>query len=581
MPTFKRTVSILLCIIMLTGCSVGQAAPPAGQATSVPADTALSGASEVVCATSHTETTEASATPTAEPTQAPTATPVPAPILWIDPALEPAITEPLLKAADILGIKQTAARYQAGVVVAPSTGITLATWVYALVAPFPTIPDEITYTQLRDYWSGSAKALSALTGDDMPPTLFVTKQTLAALKTLIGEPSDKTAIQVADAEKLVDLAWAARPHALAVVPFDALEPRWKVLRIDGLSLLDKEMDPAAWPLTLSIGIDGLQADKLLEAVLAAKAPQTNRDTSEMTVLMMSGVTALVRSIAYKMENMGILYPGELISATLASADLTHISNEIPFTDQCPYPNPVQEDLVFCSSPKYIDLLRSVGTDIVELTGNHFQDYGDAATLQTVEMYKQEGWPYYGGGANLAEASRAITLTSNGNTFSFIGCNPVGPSYAWATKDHPGAAPCNYDFMHAELKKMAATVDVPVATFQYDEIYMYEATAQQEIDFRGMADAGAKIVSGSQAHHPQAIEFYKGAFIHYGLGNLFFDQMQTLGTRQEFVDRHVIYKGRHISTELLTFMLEDYSQPRPMTPAERAELLNSVFEASGW
>ncbi|MGB9879350.1 MAG: hypothetical protein ACPLRM_01185, partial [Anaerolineae bacterium] len=61
----------------------------------------------------------------------------------------------------------------------------------------------------------------------------------------------------------------------------------------------------------------------------------------------------------------------------------------------------------------------------------------------------------------------------------------------------------------------------------------------------------------------------------------FDQMWSLGTRQEIVDRHVIYNGRHIATELLTFMLEDYSQPRPMTTEERKELLQAVFKASGW
>ena len=70
-------------------------------------------------------------------------------------------------------------------------------------------------------------------------------------------------------------------------------------------------------------------------------------------------------------------------------------------------------------------------------------------------------------------------------------------------------------------------------------------------------------------------------MHYGLGNLFFDQMQTLGTRQEIVDRHVLYRGRHLSTQLFTFLLEDYSQPRPMTPAERRQLLTSVFAASRW
>ncbi|MDP3184887.1 MAG: CapA family protein, partial [Anaerolineales bacterium] len=91
------------------------------------------------------------------------------------------------------------------------------------------------------------------------------------------------------------------------------------------------------------------------------------------------------------------------------------------------------------------------------------------------------------------------------------------------------------------------------------------------------------VNGSQAHLPQAMEFYDGAFIHYGLGNLFFDQMDipVAGTRREFIDRQIFYAGKYISTELLTAMLEDYARPRPMTASERTQFLQDIFSASGW
>ena len=74
-----------------------------------------------------------------------------------------------------------------------------------------------------------------------------------------------------------------------------------------------------------------------------------------------------------------------------------------------------------------------------------------------------------------------------------------------------------------------------------------------------------------------------SLIHYGLGNLFFDQMDypVVGTRREFLDRHVFYKGKHISTELMTAMLENYARPRPMTIDERQTFLQDIFTASGW
>ena len=103
-----------------------------------------------------------------------------------------------------------------------------------------------------------------------------------------------------------------------------------------------------------------------------------------------------------------------------------------------------------------------------------------------------------------------------------------------------------------------------------------ASTTQMKDFREMVDAGAVIVSGSQSHVPMSMEIYHQAFIHYGLGNLFFDQMDSIINRQEFLDRHIFYDGRYIGTELMTAMLENYAQPRPMTPSERASLLEDAF-----
>jgi poly-gamma-glutamate capsule biosynthesis protein CapA/YwtB (metallophosphatase superfamily) len=123
--------------------------------------------------------------------------------------------------------------------------------------------------------------------------------------------------------------------------------------------------------------------------------------------------------------------------------------------------------------------------------------------------------------------------------------------------------------------------VVVFTYQWAESYTPIPGQAQKDGFRAAADAGAAIVSGSQAHQPQAMEFWNGSFVHYGLGNLFFDQMASTAVRQEVLDRHVIYDGRYISTELLTTFLEDYSQPRPMTSEERAEFLAGIFHASGW
>ena len=137
-------------------------------------------------------------------------------------------------------------------------------------------------------------------------------------------------------------------------------------------------------------------------------------------------------------------------------------------------------------------------------------------------------------------------------------------------------------MHSEVARLKAAGYQVISTFQHFEYYTYEAQPNQIADLQGMAQAGAAIVSGSQAHQPQAMEFFNGGFIHYGLGNLFFDQYYMgLPTSQGFLDRHVFYDGRYVSIELIGIRFIDYARPRLMTAEERVELLQAVYAASGW
>jgi len=123
----------------------------------------------------------------------------------------------------------------------------------------------------------------------------------------------------------------------------------------------------------------------------------------------------------------------------------------------------------------------------------------------------------------------------------------------------------------------------IATFQYYEDYFKSAPQSMKKDFRKMADAGAVIVNGSQAHLAKELEIYNSTLIHYGLGNLFFDQMTIFvngkaitETRNEFIQRHVFYNGKYLSTQLLTAVLEDFAKPRPMTLEERQAFLEEIF-----
>ena len=519
-------------------------------------------------------------TPEPTPTPAPSATPTTAPTtVWIDPAIPGEVRQAIALPAGYIAAGDGPA---AALRIHPGAGEPLVQWVYALTARFPTVIDGLTLDQLRAAWRGPPPAAMGA------QPILLDQATLEAFSILWEAPAAGATL-VLPSEELLDYAWA-HPGSLALVPFEALDPRWKVLAVEGQSPLWKAFDPAAYALTLPVAIEGEsgRAQALAEA-LRGNVPSTNRDAGKLTTVVMTGVTALVRATAWTMEQKGLTYPARDIGAWLSEADLTHISNEIAFSPDCPAPDPSQEALRFCSDPRYIQLLENVGTDVIELTGNHMQDWGSAAMLFTLELYRQKGWKVFGGGANLSQARQPALVEHNGNKLAFLGCNPAGPESDYATDTRPGSLPCDYEWMHAEAARLRAQGFLPIATFQYFEYYTMPPRPWQERDFKGMIDAGAVIVSGSQAHHPQALAFEKGALIHYGLGNLFFDQMNYInpfdqavpGTRWETIDRHVFYSGRHISTELLTAMLEDYARPRPMTAEERTAFLTQLFAESGW
>jgi poly-gamma-glutamate synthesis protein (capsule biosynthesis protein) len=446
-------------------------------------------------------------------------------------------------------------------------------WVYALVSPFSTTIQGVSKDDLL--WSWQGQAVGPFAGQP----LLMDQNTYELFSALWG-PAAPGSVSVIAIEDLMNYAWSHQP-AWAIVPFEALEPRWKALSINGVSPIHRDFNPEMYPLNVPISWTGdPEAVELIRANLPVSL--SNYDPQKITVVAMTGVTALVRATAFTMEQQGITYPGQDVRNWLLSADITHISNEVPFAENCPDPDPVQADVRFCSRDAYIALLEDVGTDVLELTGDHFQDWGTEAMLHTLDMYQQRGWLYYGGGTDLADARKALLIENNGNRIAFIGCNAKGGSFAQASDTSPGAVACDMDWMVQEISRLKQEGYLVIATFQHHEYYSYAAEPDQHRDFRQIAEAGAVIVSGSQAHQPQGMEFLNGAFIHYGLGNLFFDQYSLCpACREGLIDRHVFYDGRYISTELLPILFIDYARPRPMTIDEANSLLQILFAASGW
>lgn len=556
----------LVFVLLLAGCSLAPAptAAPAAQETSAGYDPATRPPTPLVTPGDPvtTATADQSATPTTSP---PTGTPTPTP--WIV-SVEPGVPEDVVAAAQEV-LEAAGGRFvwsesgEGDVTLVLEGGQPLARWIYAVAVPFATVEDGVSLDELRSGWA---------TGAGRRPVL--TAQTSALLEGAWG-PGEAQIVSPADRAGAL---WQQRP-AWSLVPFHRLTPDLKVWRVDGVSPLDADFDPAAYPFAVQVGAAG-DGEAVAAFVEAWSGPTANREPAKMTRVAMTGVTALVRATAYQMEIRSILYPGEEVAPVLQAADIAHVSNEVSFVPSCPPPHYVG-DPVFCSDPRYLELLVHLGVDVVELTGNHLNDWGAHYTPGSLDLYEEAGMLTFGGGRNLEEAWEPALFEHNGNRIAFVGCNPVGPAGGWATAERAGALPCDYEAFKEQIRDLREEGYLVIATQQYQELYHYAPSAQQRADFRVLAEAGAAAVSGSQGHHVQGFDFHQGAFIHYGLGNLFFDQMDRLGTRQTLVDTYVVYDGRLLSVEAWTGLIENYARPRRMTAEERAQLLQILFKASGW
>lgn len=383
----------------------------------------------------------------------------------------------------------------------------------------------------------------------------------SAVENLILTPS--VAEQISANENIVQVnldvlrtrLWQSR-HLFTMLPLSEITLDYRILLVDEMPILEQS---ATYPFA--------------------------GDSSQLTRFTLSGVTALTRNTRVALDENGIEWAVEAIQPYVTSSDFFHMSNEVSFVETCPQSNAtlLGGSSSFCSNPSHFDLFNLLEVDVVELTGNHNNDYGYPAYEQTLEFYRNNQIEIVGGGQTIDDARMPYMMNHNGNTIALVACNASGPYYALASDDESalggirgGATNCDMAWLEATLPNLAQAVDVVIVSVQYVEVEDYLPLESQQFDFRRIANLGADVVIGSQAHKPQTFEFYptrrgETAFIHYGLGNLFFDQ-PFWGNQRFFLDTLYIYDGQLRGIELFTGIIDDLARPRLMTADERQNFM---------
>ncbi|HEU0029969.1 MAG TPA: CapA family protein [Kofleriaceae bacterium] len=418
-------------------------------------------------------------------------------------------------------------------------------WRYAVIAPLYSATEDVTLGELQAMWQGQSKAKIQLAA---------TAETQAAVSTLLG--AGKPTTLAPDARPTIDdTHWA-------IVPAHELIPAWTVVSVDGKHPLDPAPNALAVPLC---------APK-------KQGIARNIDPGKLTILAMTGTTAITRGMAKLINEKGVLYPlssKPSIEPWFATADLVHISNEVSFVPNC---NAGEEarTMDFCSKESYMELLEKSHTKIIEMTGSHLDDYGFKWIPYTLDMYAKRGWIWFGGGRDQHDAVTPKILEHHGNKLAFVGCNSVWTSERYVKKG-PGPAICDWDRIRWQLGDLRRRGYVPIASIQHEEVYHYDPPAQLVYDLRKLAEAGAVFVLGSQAHSPHPWEMHYGAFLHYGPGNLYFD-LGSEKVRDAAQDKLYIHAGKLLAVNRLYIRNEERGRPRILTDKERAWFLKNQLAA---
>jgi len=421
------------------------------------------------------------------------------------------------------------------------------------VVSFPSLRTNIEMSELQKIMAG-----------EQHNDLILDVPTLNALSAKGVTIHPETRIVEPDA--LFNMLWRNRDQ-FTILPFDQLQIRYRILWVDELHPLDQL---ETYPL-----------------IFTSESP--NFQPHRLTRLTLSGVTALTRQTRTALDEYGVVWASEGIADYVQRSDFFHISNEVSFISGCPQTGgeTLGGTSSMCSKLEHFELFELLDVDIVELSGNHNNDYGYEAYLDTLSYYESEGIAVVGGGRTVAEAREPLIINHAENRIALISCNIVGPYYALVNEDpqllggvRPGAADCHADWLQAELNRLSSAGYVVVMTVQHQEFEEYIPTQDQQFDFRQWANWGADAVLGTSAHKPQTFEFFSAeggdiSYLHYGMGNLYFDQ-PFWGNMRFFMNSLLVYNNELISVDLFPGIIDDNVRPRLMTADERLNFLHFMF-----
>ncbi|MCY3506901.1 MAG: CapA family protein [Chloroflexi bacterium] len=473
---------------------------------------------------------------------------------------------------------------------------------YVPVVAMGTGVDSLTQTQVEDLASGAITDWSDVGGIAGPVRAFAIVRgrgsTVLPFEPVSPERSFATYRELLAAMTLDSGAWA-------FVPIEKLLPTVTAVAVGEVDIVRGRGDTREWPYVEAVAILPLTEEG--KATAEAIVEEHSEPLPEAVTVIATGDILQSRCSLTQIRatgDWGAALRGP-VGEYLASADLTLGSIDGSIQDIAE-PLGCFSHVNLSSPPEVIEALTLSGFDEVTVATNHVFDCGAepcgaAAFLRTIQLLEEAGIAVVGGGENLAEALAPAIFEVGGTTFGVLGFDDVAAYFLEAGTSRPGTAPLDDDYseenaagepaffrpaselglerFRATVRALADEVDVVIVQVQTGTEDTHDPSPRSIKALRAAVEEGATLVVGNQAHHVQAIEPGRDAFIAYALGNFIYDQTRLEGHMQGYLLEATFWGARLVNLRFAPYVIEDLYRPVFAEGEVRAKILNDVFEAS--
>ena len=239
-------------------------------------------------------------------------------------------------------------------------------------------------------------------------------------------------------------------------------------------------------------------------------------------LLFVGDIMLSRGVAGQIKKNNPDYPFLLAADITQEADLAFGNLEGPISSRGEKQGSIYS---FRADPSVVEGLKFAGFDILSLANNHIFDYGSTALLDTISYLGENNIDSVGAGKYFSEANQPVIKEIKNTKIAFLAYTNLYPRSLAAEEETPGISLFELEGIKKNIHQLKEIkkADIVIISLHWGEEYQNRSNEAQQKIAHGLAEAGADLIIGHHPHVIQEIEFYKGSWIAYSLGNFIFDQ----------------------------------------------------------